>query len=85
MTLDVLKQRIYGTLRKHFPQDTVDVSSGFEDNIHVVVVSRKFDGLGEREKQDLIWSLLDKELKPKEANRVSRIVAMSPEDVKATS
>ena len=54
-----LKKRIEETLRLEFPKDTVDVSDGYHDNIHVVVMSRKFDNMNEREKQDYLWGLMD--------------------------
>jgi stress-induced morphogen len=47
-------------------QDLVDVSDGPEDSIHVVVVSRKFNGQRLKEKNDLIWSVLVKEVAPQE-------------------
>lgn len=42
-----LKQKIRVALRDAYfkdPDDLVDVSDGPEDSIHVVIVSRKFDG-----------------------------------------
>ena len=38
--------------------DLVDVSDGTGDNIHVVIISRKFDGRRMKEKNDLIRSVL---------------------------
>jgi len=55
VTKDVIRHR----LRQEFPTDTVDVSDGYQNSIHVLVVSRKFDGLKEREKQEYLWGLID--------------------------
>ena len=63
--------------------DLVDVSDGPEDSIHVVVVSRQFDGKRMKEKDDLIWSILVKKLSPVEWGKVSLSVGASPEEIKA--
>ena len=54
----LLMKKIERNLRPHFPHDTVDVSSGHHDNIHVVVVSRKFDNMSEKRKQEYLWELI---------------------------
>jgi stress-induced morphogen len=82
VTSDPLKKKIYDTLKKHFPDDTVDVSEGWEKNLHVVVVSRKFDGLREREKLDLLWSLLEKDLTEEELGRITLTIGLSPAEIK---
>ncbi len=62
----------------------VDVSDGADDNIYVVIVSRKFDGRRIKEKNDLIWSVLVQSLQPEEWGKVSLSVGASPEEIKAT-
>jgi stress-induced morphogen len=82
-----LKGKIRKALKEAYfndSQDLVDVSDGPEDSIHVVIVSRKFDGRRLKEKNDLIWSILVKELKPEEWGKVSLSVGTSPEEIKAT-
>lgn len=82
------KQRVAEALKTSYfkdPSDLVDVSDGLDDNIHVVVVSRKFDGQRLREKNDLIWSILTRELKPEEWGQVTLSVGVSPEEIKAAS
>jgi stress-induced morphogen len=81
-----LKQKIEKTLKDNYfkdPHDLVDVSDGPEDAIHLVVVSRKFDGRHMGEKNDLIWSVLVDKLDPDEWGKVSLSVAASPEEIKA--
>ncbi len=65
--------------------DFVDVSEGPADDIHIVIVSRKFDAqpASRRLKQDLIWSVLVQKLPPEDWGRVSLTVGTSPEEVKA--
>jgi hypothetical protein len=82
------KQRVAEALKNTYfndPSDLVDVSDGLDDNIHVVDVSRKFDGHRLGEKNDLIWSILIKELAPEEWGKVTLSVGVSPEELKATS
>jgi hypothetical protein len=82
-----LKAKIYDVLKRgvfNDPDDLVDVSDGPDDGIHVVVVSRKFDGKRMREKNDLIWAELTKGLKKSEWKLITLSVGASPEEVKAT-
>lgn len=87
MADDQLKQKIRDVLKRGYFQDgndLVDVSDGPDDSIHVVIVSRKFDGQRMKEKHDLIWSELNQKLAPEEWGRVSLSIGVSPEEIKAT-
>jgi acid stress-induced BolA-like protein IbaG/YrbA len=80
-----LKSKIEHALRLRFPNqgETVDVSDGSGDNVHVVVVSRQFDQMGEKSKQDLLWEAIDKStLTDEEKVRISLILPYSPDDLK---
>jgi stress-induced morphogen len=83
-----LKKRIHDVLKGTYfndPDDLVDVSDGSDDDsVHVVIVSRKFDGHRMKEKNDLIWSVLVKELRAEEWGKISLSVGTSPEEIKAT-
>ena len=82
-----LKQKIRDSLKGDYFEDAndlVDVSDGPDDSIHVVIVSRKFDGRRMREKNDLIWSVLTRKLSPEEWGKVSLSIGASPEEIKAT-
>ena len=82
-----LKNKIRDVLRVAYfkdPDDLVDVSDGPDDSIHLVIVSRKFDGRRMKEKNDLIWSVLSQNLLPDEWSKVSLSVGASPEEIKAT-
>jgi acid stress-induced BolA-like protein IbaG/YrbA len=70
--------------RREFPQDTVDVSDGYQDNIHVIVVSRRFDKMTERKKEALMWGILDSApLTKNEKLTVSLLYALSPRQIKS--
>jgi len=80
-----LKTKIEQILRAQFPQqgETVDVSDGSGDNVHVVVVSRQFDHMREKAKQDLLWSAIDRsDLSDAEKVKISMILPYSPDDLK---
>jgi len=82
-----LKKKIHDALKGAYfsdPEDLVDVSDGPEDSIHLVIVSRKFDGHRLKEKNDLIWSVLVEKLRPEEWGKISLSVGASPEEIKAT-
>lgn len=81
-----LKQKIRDVLKKAYfdgPDDLVDVSDGEDDGIHVVVVSHKFDGRRMKEKNDLIWAILEEHLSADEWGRITLSVGASPEEIKA--
>jgi stress-induced morphogen len=81
-----LKRKIHDVLKEDYFNDTndlVDVSDGPDDSIHVVIVSRKFDGRRMKEKNDLIWSVLVQKLVPEEWGKVSLSVGASPEEIKS--
>ncbi len=87
MTKEQLKEKIYDVLRRGYfdgPDDAVDVSDGPEDSIHLVIVSRKFDGRRLKEKNNMIWSQLMQFLAANEWGKVSLSVGASPEEIKAS-
>jgi stress-induced morphogen len=82
-----LKKKVYDVLKTGCfsgSDDAVDVSDGPEDSIHLVIVSRKFDGKRLKERNDLIWSQLMQHLATDEWGKVSLSIGASPEDIKAT-
>ncbi len=82
-----LKQTIHDVLKGGYfndPEDLVDVSDGPGDSIHVVIVSRKFDGHRMKEKHDLIWSELNQHLPSDVWGKVSLSIGVSPEELKVS-
>jgi hypothetical protein len=76
---DQIKRIVEEALRREFPTDTVDVSDGYKDNIHVLVVSRKFDALDERQQGEMLWSIIDAtDLTADEKGLLSLVLAVSP-------
>jgi stress-induced morphogen len=86
MAAKKLKNRIRSVLKSGYfsdPDDLVDISDGPDGNIHVVVVSRKFDGRPMKEKHDLIWSELSGKLSADEWGKITLSIGMSPEEIKS--
>ncbi len=78
-----LKQKIEELLKAEFPGETVDVSDGYKDNIHIVVVSRKFNDMREKEKLDVVWQIIDgSDLTDAQKTLISLIVPYSPRELK---
>ena len=56
---------------------------GSGDNIHIVVVSRQFDNMQKKSKQDLLWSAIERsDLTDAEKVTISMILPYSPDDLK---
>jgi len=79
----LIKHTLEKAFRKEFPKDTVDISDGYKGNVHVLVVSRRFDGLPESDKHDLLWGIVrNSGLTLQETNRVSLLLGLSPAEIK---
>lgn len=82
-TREQVKSVLESAIRAEFPKDTVDVSDGYKDNIHVLVVSRRFDSMTDDEQRDLLWSLIDRAgLDEGEKALISLALAVSPAMIK---
>jgi len=87
MRNEQLKEKVYDVLKNRYfngPDDAVDVSDGPDDSVHLVVISRKFDGKRLKDKNDLIWSQLMQYLTADEWCKVSLSIGASPEEIKAS-
>jgi stress-induced morphogen len=83
-----LKMKIKNALRStnyfNATEDYVNVSDGQDDDVHVVIVSDKFNGKRMKEKHDLIWSALLNSLSNDEWGQVSLTIGRSPEELKSS-
>lgn len=80
----MLKQKIHSSLKGNYfndAKDFIDVSDGAADFIHVVVVSRKFNGHTMGDRIDIIWDELLKHLSDEEWGHVSLLIGATPEEV----
>ena len=66
------------------PPDKLDLED--DDGIIGTLVSERFEGVPVRDRIDMIWDVLDKNLTPEERRRVVLIVAATPvEEIVYTS
>ncbi|MCC6321377.1 MAG: hypothetical protein IT438_08080 [Phycisphaerales bacterium] len=78
-----LKRKLEDALRTRFRSDTIDVSDGYKGNVHVLVVSRKFDGKSDYERQEMLHQIInDANLTKAQIGKISLLLAMSPAEIK---
>ena len=87
MACETLKQKIHDTLKAgSFPDSDyfVDVFDDDDEHIRILVISRKFDIYEYKcsEREDQIWEDIVQVLSEDELERISRIVAINPEEIK---
>jgi hypothetical protein len=78
-----LRTAVEAALRKAFPTDTVDISDGFNGNLHVLVVSRRFDTMNERSRIKFLEEVIvDAGLTKAQQAKISLLLALSPGEIK---
>jgi hypothetical protein len=78
-----LKSLLQSALRGKFPSDTVDISDGFDGNIHVLVVSRVFDKMSERSRRAYLWNVIEStDMTDAELELITVLLAISPRELK---
>ena len=87
MASEMLKQKIHDTLKiGSFPDPDyfVDVFDDDDEHIRILVISRKFDiyKYKRSEREDRVWEDIVQVLSEDELKRISRIVAINPEEIK---
>lgn len=85
MACKMLKQKIHSSLKTNYfndAKDFVDVSDGSADHVHIVIVSRKFNGHTMGGRSDIIWDELVKHLSQEEWGHVFLSIGTTPEEVR---
>jgi hypothetical protein len=87
MAPETLKQKIHDTLKAgSFPDPDyfIDVFDDGDEHIRILVISRKFDiyEYKRSEREDRVWEDIVQVLSEDELERISRIVAINPEEIK---
>jgi stress-induced morphogen len=76
-----LAPKVKAALRRAFPENsTIVTSEGYGGRVHAKVVSERFNGISERQKQDILWNALRSELK-EDAQAVSLALAYGPDEL----
>jgi len=78
-----LMKRIEQMLKAEFvathPGSEIQVSKGWGDNIHVLVVSEAFKGMPAEKRDDMVWPILEK-LPKTEMTHISLCLLLTPEE-----
>ena len=87
MACEILKQKIHDILRAGSfsgPDYFIDVFDDEDEHIRILVISRKFDVYEYKrsERKDRVWEDIAQVLSEDELERISRIVAVNPEEIK---
>ena len=87
MACEILKQKIHDILRAGSfsgPDYFIDVFDDEDEHIRILVISRKFDiyEYKRSERKDRVWEDIAQVLSEDELERISRIVAVNPEEIK---
>lgn len=78
---EALRDRVRRAYQDAFPDAYVDVSDGYQGRLHVILVSREFDDMPERERQSILHGIA-RETMGDEAQRLSLLLAYSPDELK---
>ena len=87
MAYESLKQKIHDLLKSGSfsgPDYFVDVFDDENEHIRILVISRKFNinEYKRSEREDRVWKDIVQVLSAAERERISRIVAVNPEEIK---
>lgn len=86
MADQALKDRVVAALQHTLfnkPGDYVAVTDGDADAVHILVISPQIGGKRAKEKRDLIWGELIARLAQQDWQRVSLLVAKTPQEALA--
>jgi acid stress-induced BolA-like protein IbaG/YrbA len=78
---EALVPAVRSALEKAFPESAIELTKSYGGHIHVLLVSRALNGMGEREKQQYVWDMLQTEL-AEESQAVSMVIAYSTDELK---
>ena len=83
MSRDPVVARIKRILKKEFgdKQDQIIVRNGFEEILHLYIISKKFKKVPTTDRGDLIWSLLFSELQDEEWGRITLVMGLTPNEL----
>lgn len=75
-----LAPKVEQALRSAFPTDTIETREGYLGRVHALVVSRRLNGMTERQKQDFLLDVLNAEL-GKEAEGVTVVLGYGTDEL----
>lgn len=82
MDRERIKKSLERAIRIQFPRDTVDISDGYEDNIHILVTSRQFDNMSESHRHEIVGELIENaNLTKREEGLISLVILWSVDEL----
>ena len=83
MSRDPLSAKVKRILKGAFGDkgDVIVVRNGYQDFLHLYVISAKFKNKRVSERSDMIWSLLFSELQEEEWGRITPVAGLTPDEV----
>lgn len=63
-----------------FEESEIDLEESGSGKIGGFIVSKKFEGMSQLERQNYIWDQLEKELNEEQHKRIRLILALTPEE-----
>jgi hypothetical protein len=80
---DILEKAFRERLEKSEYGGVVDISHGVGPNVHIVVISRLFDKMNDKQRQEWMWIIVDDtDLTDEEKQLISLIYPVSPAEIK---
>jgi acid stress-induced BolA-like protein IbaG/YrbA len=76
--VDELAHKVTSILKEAFAPAEIGLST--RDGIVIWVVSDRFDGMDDLDRQEAIWDILEKTLDREERRAVSIVVALTPKE-----
>ncbi len=77
---DTLAEKARSALKEAFPESAIETEEGYLRRVHVRIVSPAFNGRSEREKQHMVWEVLEAEM-GEDAQAVTLVLAYGMDEL----
>ena len=81
--MENLKEIVEKLINAEFGENAAELEVLESGRVTGFVVSGKFNEKTDKERQDMVWDILEKELQPPELLNVSFLITLTPEEEKA--
>jgi len=78
--MENLKEIVEKLINAEFGENAAELEVLESGRVAGFVVSRKFNEKTDKERQDMVWDILEKELQPPELLNVSFLITLTPEE-----
>lgn len=77
---DTIAEKGRSALKRAFPESVIETEEGYLGRVHVRIVSPAFNGRSEREKQHMVWEVLEAEMGD-EARAITLVLAYGMDEL----